>query len=122
MTWSELRELASTPFFDVQSHTYWHPNFAHEAKRLDQHSYAAFVDNQLEKSRAVLQQQLHRPISLLAWPFGIYNPFLMERASYGGYEAGFSIDCRAVASSDPPMSLPRCLVSTSTSDPAFFSS
>ena len=25
MTWAQLRELASTGQFDVQSHTYWHP-------------------------------------------------------------------------------------------------
>jgi len=27
MSWAELRELQKTGFFDIQSHTYWHPNF-----------------------------------------------------------------------------------------------
>lgn len=119
MTWDELRELAATPFFDVQSHTYWHPNFNHEAKRLSEQSYAAFVDTQLQKSKTALERELHRPITLLAWPFGIYDPFLIKRASSAGYQAAFSIDCRAVTSSDPLMSLPRCLVSDDYVGPRF---
>lgn len=119
MTWDELRELVATPFFNVQSHTFWHPNFSHEAKRLDELSYNAFVDNQLRRSKAVLQNELNRPVNLLAWPFGIYDPFLMERASAAGYQAGFSIDCRAATQCDPVMSLPRCLVSDEYVGPRF---
>jgi hypothetical protein len=33
MTWKQLKELAATPFFSVQSHTFWHPNFKQESKR-----------------------------------------------------------------------------------------
>jgi hypothetical protein len=29
----------------VQSHTFWHPNFKHEAKRLNEDNYKIFVDN-----------------------------------------------------------------------------
>lgn len=119
MSWDELRELIATPFFDVHSHTFWHPNFKQEAKRLDEHSYETFVDNQLQKSKAILESELHRPINLLAWPFGINDPFLVGRASAAGYEAGFSIECRAATLSDPVMSLPRCLVSDEYVGPRF---
>ncbi len=34
MTWDQMRELKKTGLFDVQSHTYWHPNFKKERKKL----------------------------------------------------------------------------------------
>jgi peptidoglycan/xylan/chitin deacetylase (PgdA/CDA1 family) len=111
MTWKQVEELVSTPFFIVQSHTYWHPNFKREARRLSEHDYQALVDTQLGRSKVALQDNLQRTVNLLAWPFGIYDSFLMNRAKAAGYEAGFSLDCRAVTASDPVMALPRCLVS-----------
>jgi peptidoglycan/xylan/chitin deacetylase (PgdA/CDA1 family) len=111
MTWGQLSELVATSLFDVESHTYWHPNFKQEAKKLDRDAYAAFVGIQLEKSKAVLEHNLARPVNLLAWPFGIYDSYLMNRANALGYRAGFSIECRAATASDPTMAIPRCLVS-----------
>jgi len=119
MTWEELTELAATQFFTIQSHTFWHPNFKQEAKKLDQSAYAAFVDRQLRRSKTVLEEKLNRPVGLLAWPFGIYDPYLMNRARSIGYEAGFSIECRAATASDLLMALPRCLVSDEDVGPRF---
>lgn len=119
MTWQELSELITTPFFTVQSHTFWHPNFQQESNKLDHAGYAAFVDKQLRHSEAVLETRLERPINLLAWPFGIYNSYLMDRASSAGYRAGFSIECRAATASDPIMAIPRCLVSDEEVGPRF---
>jgi peptidoglycan/xylan/chitin deacetylase (PgdA/CDA1 family) len=119
MTWEELSELATTSFFTVQSHTFWHPNFRQESEKRDRVGYAAFVDMQLERSRCILEQKLKRPVNLLGWPFGIYDPYLMKRASAAGYEAGFSIECRAATASDPIMALPRCLVSDEEVGPRF---
>lgn len=111
LTWEQLSELTSTPFFAVESHTYWHPNFKQESKKLDEGAYKKFVDVQLRHSKDVLEERLRRPIDLLAWPFGIYDPFLISRATAAGYQAAFTIDCRAVTMADPIMALPRCLVS-----------
>jgi peptidoglycan/xylan/chitin deacetylase (PgdA/CDA1 family) len=119
MSWEQLTELAATPFFTVQSHTLWHPNFKQESKKLDRVAYAAFVDMQLGHSKTVVEEKLQRPVVFLAWPFGIYDRYLTSRASAAGYEAGFSIDCRAAAGSDPIMALPRCLVSDEDIGPRF---
>jgi Polysaccharide deacetylase len=34
LTWEQLRELQATGLVDIQSHTYWHPNFREEKRRL----------------------------------------------------------------------------------------
>jgi Polysaccharide deacetylase len=33
LTWEQLLELKETGLFDIQSHSYWHPNFKEEKRR-----------------------------------------------------------------------------------------
>jgi len=49
MTWDELRALKKTGFFDFQSHTYWHPNFLKERRKLGSADFEKFVDMQMKK-------------------------------------------------------------------------
>ena len=44
MTWEQLAELQATGLVEIHSHTYWHPNFHTEKKRLAPEAYAAFVE------------------------------------------------------------------------------
>ena len=53
---------------DVQSHSFWHPNFNQERAHLAQKEYRKFVDFQLQQSRDVLQQKRGVSIDMLAWP------------------------------------------------------
>lgn len=111
MTWDQLRELKKTGLFDIQSHTYWHPDFARERKRLDSAEYAKFVDMQLVKSKARLEKELGGRVDLLAWPFGgIPEPFLAGRASAAGYVAAFTIVRRSATAFEDSMRLPRFLL------------
>ena len=102
MTWQQLAQLREIGpgLFDVQSHTYWHPNFKIEKRRLAPEAYQAFVRNQLDKSRKKLKQRLGVEADLLAWPFGIYDEELMNAARTAGYVAAFSIDGRNLRGSD----------------------
>ncbi len=112
MTWPQLAELRDTGLFDIQSHTYWHPNFKIEKRRLSPEAYQTFVRTQLEKSRATLKKHLggDADIDMLAWPFGIYDEELMAAAHAAGYVAAFSIDSRHARASDRPLALPRLLM------------
>ncbi|HXG52482.1 MAG TPA: polysaccharide deacetylase family protein [candidate division Zixibacteria bacterium] len=110
LTWEQLLELKDTGLFDVQSHSYWHPNFKDEKRKLSSAEYRKFVDMQLRKSKAVLETKLGAKVDMLAWPFGIYDDELVARAVEAGYGAGFTLAGRHVRSSDPVMALPRYLV------------
>ena len=110
MSWQQLAELQASGYFDIQSHTYWHPNFKIEKRRLAPPAYARFVQMQLEKPRQVLQQKLGVEADLLAWPFGIYDEELMVAARAAAYLAAFSIDARPVSANDPLLALPRFLM------------
>ncbi len=110
MTWEHLNALQRTGLFDVQSHTYWHPNFNTEKQRLPAAQYREFVTLQLTKSRAILAQKLNAEVDLLAWPFGIYDDELLDLAHDCGYVAAFSTERRVVTRSERMMALPRFTV------------
>jgi hypothetical protein len=110
MTWSQLRELKESGLFDFQSHTFWHPNFKIERKRLKAPEYEDLVEKQLKKSRERLQKEFDSKVDMLAWPFGIYDQWLMGKAAEAGYVAGFTMDRRHAGPSDNMMALPRYLI------------
>jgi peptidoglycan/xylan/chitin deacetylase (PgdA/CDA1 family) len=110
MRWEQLKELKQTGFFDIQSHSYWHPNFHREKKKLPPADYQKLVETQLKKSRSVLEEKSGSKVDILAWPFGIYDEALEKDAEQAGYVAAFSIDHRHAKKSDPMMALPRYLI------------
>ena len=110
MTWEQLKEVQQTGLFDLQSHTFWHPNFKREKKKLKPGDYQKLVDTQLKKAKAVLDKKLGTQVDLLAWPFGIYDDFLEKEAGKAGYVAAFSIDRRHAGKSEKIMAEPRYLM------------
>ncbi|QPK65296.1 polysaccharide deacetylase family protein [Methylomonas sp. LL1] len=110
LTWDQLKTMRQTGLFDIQSHTLWSPNFNKDRKRLSSDAYHAFVQEQLEKSKAVLENKLGGTVDLLAWPFGIYDGDLEKAAEKAGYIAAFSIDRRHADVDENIMSQPRYLM------------
>jgi len=110
MTWEQLHELAETPGVDIQAHTYWHPNFKVEKKRLSPEDYQKFVETQLTKSRSQLKKKLGVDATYMAWPFGIYDDELKAYASKAGYSVALALDGRNATTKDSLLSLPRYLI------------
>jgi peptidoglycan/xylan/chitin deacetylase (PgdA/CDA1 family) len=110
MTWPELRELRDTGLFDVQSHTWWHPNFNTERRRQSAADFEQFAMKQFSHSRELLEHQLGGHVTMLAWPFGIYDNALIALAQRAGYEAAFTIEPHDVVRSTPPLAIPRFLM------------
>lgn len=110
MTWEQLRELESTKLFRVESHTYWHPNFNHEKKKLSPEEYAKFVDKQLAGAKKKLEDRMGHEVKYLAWVFGIYDDELERKASQAGYAAALTIDRAHAASGKKMTSQPRYMI------------
>lgn len=119
MTWDQIRELKKSGLFDFQSHTYWHPNFKKEKKKLPPAEYEKLVDMQLGKSRDKIEKELGIKVDLLAWPFGIYDEWLADRAAKAGYVAAFTIERHHANGSDKVMMLPRYLLINADKGKAF---
>ncbi len=119
MTWDQLRQLKATGLFDFESHTYWHPNFKKDQGRLKPAEYEKSVQIQLKKSKDILEKQLNQKVNMLAWPFGIYDPWLESKAAEAGYIAGFSIDRHHATPSEKRMAFPRYLMTNADRGKAF---
>lgn len=110
MNWEQLRELEQSKLFRVESHTYWHPNFKHEKKKLPAAEYDKFVDKQLAGAKKKLEEKMGHEVKYLAWVFGIYDDELEKKAAQSGYAAALTID-RAHASAGKKMtSQPRYMI------------
>ena len=119
MTWDQLRELKKTGLFDIQSHTYWHPNFKKERKKLAPAALDKLVMEQLTKSKKKLEQEVGGPVDLLAWPFGIYDDYLIKKAQEAGYISTFSIERRHATAKEKLQILPRYLLINADRGAAF---
>lgn len=119
MTWEQLKELRATGLFEIESHTFWHPNFHTEKQRLSPGEYRKLVETQLEESREILERRLGTEVDLLAWPFGIYDEELIAAAHKTGYVAAFSIKRRKVSRRDDLGAIPRFIVNDSDLGGAF---
>lgn len=92
MTWEELKKLQDTGLFDIQSHTYSHPNFKQAKKRMSPENYEKYVTSELVSSKTMLENKTGKKILFLAWPFGIYDSYLEQAAEKAGYVMAFTID------------------------------
>uniref|UniRef100_A0A7V4G6E2 Polysaccharide deacetylase family protein n=1 Tax=Desulfobacca acetoxidans TaxID=60893 RepID=A0A7V4G6E2_9BACT len=110
MSWEQLQELKATGLFDMQSHSFYHPNFKQEKKKLKPEQYQKLVEEQLKKSKASLERRFGTTVDMLAWPFGIYDDHLEKEAEKAGYVAAFSIDRRHAGKHERLMSQPRYLM------------
>ncbi len=110
LTWNQLKELQHSGFFDIQAHTYSHPNFKQAKKHLSPDNYQKFVKTELVKSKKILEEKLGTKMTLLAWPFGIYDSYLEQEAKAAGYTMAFSIDARKANRSFRPMAQPRYMI------------
>jgi peptidoglycan/xylan/chitin deacetylase (PgdA/CDA1 family) len=111
LTWEQIRQMQKSSLVDIQSHTFWHPNFHRERARLSDAEYKAFVSVQLTRSRKILQDRLGQPVNALAWPYGIYDPYLEEAARQTGYEAAFAYEGGPARAGCDMFAIPRIPVS-----------
>jgi peptidoglycan/xylan/chitin deacetylase (PgdA/CDA1 family) len=110
MTWDQLRELKKSGLFDFQSHTYWHPNFKRDRKKMSPAEFEKSLTMQLGKSKSRIEKELGGRVDMLAWPFGIYDDALLKRAAAAGYVATFTIERRHATDQESVMKLPRYLL------------
>ena len=119
MTWDQIRALKKTGLYDIQSHTYWHPNFKKDRKKMKPAEFEKSVTTQLGKSKARIEKELGEKVDMLAWPFGIYDDYLLKKAAEAGYIATFTIERHHAATSDNVMKLPRYLLINADQGKAF---
>jgi peptidoglycan/xylan/chitin deacetylase (PgdA/CDA1 family) len=114
LTWAQLGEMQASGLVDVQSHSYWHPDFAAERRRRKPADFQRFVDDQLRRSRAVIEAHLGKPVDMLAWPYGIVAPDLEVAAHKAGYAFAFAYEGGPARPGGDLLAVPRVPVADAT--------
>jgi len=110
LTWDQLKELKNSELVDIQGHTYSHPNFKVAKRKLSPAAYEQFVQKELFTSKKILEDKMGIKVTLLAWPFGIYNDYLENEAAKAGYAMAFTIGYHTANRSFKPMEQPRFMI------------
>ena len=66
-----------------------------------------------------MEEKLGTKITLLAWPFGIYDNYLEQEAAKAGYTMAFSVDDGPASKSEKMMAQPRYMVTDKQSMKTF---
>lgn len=119
LTWEQLKELKNSGLFDIQGHTYSHPNFKVVKRKLSPAAYEQFVQKELVTSKQILEDKLGIKVTLLAWPFGIYNEYLEHEAAKAGYVMAFTIGYRTANQNFKAMEQPRFMIVDKLDDQTF---
>jgi peptidoglycan/xylan/chitin deacetylase (PgdA/CDA1 family) len=112
MSWEELRTL-SAHGWEIGSHTCSHPHLTElEPER---------VAGELRRSRAACEEEIQRPCTTLAYPFGSYDAAVIDAVAAAGYSAAVTLDERIVASlhGRGPLEVPREAVYRATGRATF---
>ncbi len=87
LNWEQMEELVRSGFIDVQSHTHRHRK---DNLLLLQAGRKGEIQEDLERSRELIERRLRRACRYLAWPQGHYNAELLGMALEAGYRATFT--------------------------------
>ncbi len=101
LTWDQVREMSGTGI-SIESHTRTHPNLA----LLD----SAEVEDELRRSRTLIEEKTGRPAHGLAYPWGTAETYTAETARIAarcGYHYACAVGTGSVRSGSDPFALPR---------------
>ncbi len=118
LTWEQVRRL-SAEGADIESHSFTHPLLTHPGKPMNKKDFQAFIEHELVDSKKRLEQELGHPVTSIAYPYGGYSEYVVERVKAAGYQTATTCDDGDVARFTTPLVLNRRLVFRQTSPKSF---
>ncbi len=111
MTWEELNKALDSGVLDLGSHTLYHPKLPTMSR--------AFIRKQLAESKQILEAKTGRKVIDLAYPFGLFDPRVIEEAKAIGYRMAFTVNPGKNLPGTPIYNIHRSLVPWGQSQSAF---
>ncbi len=109
MTWQELEQFRDAGV-GIESHTVSHADLRGKRSQRGTPEYDAWLRNELEGSRKMLEQKLGIRVRALAVPYGYYNATVQEAAEKAGYEALFTVEGKRIDASTPSNAIGRYIL------------
>lgn len=111
LTWDQLRSALDSGVLDLGSHTLYHPKLPTMSRTL--------IRKQLLESKQILEAKTGRKIVDLAYPFGLFDPRVIEEAKAIGYRMAFTVNPGKNVPGVPIYNIHRSLVPWGQSQSAF---
>ncbi|WP_342776154.1 polysaccharide deacetylase family protein [Leptospira gomenensis] len=111
MTWEQLKSALDSGVLDLGSHTLYHPKLPTMSRTL--------IRKQLLESKQILEQKTGRKVVDLAYPFGLFDPRVIEEAKEIGYRMAFTVNPGKNVPGVPVYNVHRSLVPWGQSQSAF---
>jgi peptidoglycan/xylan/chitin deacetylase (PgdA/CDA1 family) len=105
LTWSQVKEAAAHGV-EPAGHSHSHP-------QLDQIDGAALRE-ELGRNKALLEDELGRPVTTMAYPYGYSNARVRRAVAAAGYEAACAVNNALVAPAHDRFAMPRLTIGRST--------
>ena len=103
---TQIKEMNGSGVVEFQSHTQYHEYLT----RVDKED----VRRELGNSKKQIEKLTGDPVTVIAYPFGLYNDEVIEVARELGYEAGFTIDRKTNQKIDNLFQLHRVIITEQT--------
>lgn len=111
MTWDQLNNTLDSGVLDLGSHTLYHPKLPTMSR--------ALIRKQLLESKQILETKTGRKVIDLAYPFGLFDPRVIEEAKAIGYRMAFTVNPGKNLPGTPVYNIHRSLVPWGQSQSAF---
>ena len=89
LTWDQLAELRDAGM-EIGGHTVSHQDLRHLPKKAAG-DYDAWLKNEVETSKQILEEKLGIKVSTIAFPYGFHNEKVHAATAAAGYEAAFTV-------------------------------
>ncbi len=83
MNWGQIRKMAAAGM-DIEAHSVTHPKLTEISKE------EAF--NEILRSKQDLENHLHQPITVFAYPFGVYNDRVIDLVKRAGFDGAAAVN------------------------------
>ncbi len=90
LTWEQIAEMRDAGA-DIGGHTISHKDLRGKKGAAPTPDYDAWLWNELNGSKQIIEQRLGVKVEALALPFGFYNAHVQEVAKKAGYDAVFTV-------------------------------
>jgi len=110
LTWTQVKEAAAHGV-ELAGHSHSHP-------QLDQIGEAALRE-ELSRNKALLEDQLGKPVTTMAYPYGYSNARVRQAVAAAGYQAACAVDNALAARQHDRFAVPRLTVGRSTTTAKF---
>jgi len=90
LTWDQLKKMKADGF-EIGSHTLSHSDLTRQKEGEDTQTYMSRIDRELRESKQIIDKKLGQNTILLAFPFGRYNPSVLQISKRLDYQVAATV-------------------------------